>query len=132
MAKNLYRSVFFFANSKQCNYIFLISLVISTIKIRKFGFLQFITKSSRLRGKLSLGTQIYCCFQKWYYHEMLAVLFMLHRHPVFLSLTTKINQPAAVSVTLDTKENDARGVSHALLLHSLKGNIENVCTKKSN
>ena len=57
---------------------------------------------------------------------------MLHRHPVFLSLTTKINQPAAVSVTLDTKENDARGVSHALLLPSLKSNIENVCTKKSN
>ena len=57
---------------------------------------------------------------------------MLHRHPVFLSLTRKINQPAAVSITLDTKENDARGVSHALLLQSLKGNIENVCTKKSN
>ena len=57
---------------------------------------------------------------------------MLHRHPVFLSLTTKINQPAAAIVTLDTKENDAIGVSHALLLPSLKSNIENVCTKKSN
>ena len=128
MVKNLYRCVFFLTNSKQCNYIPLISLVISTIKIRKFGFLQFITKSNRLRGKLSLGTQIYCYFQKWYYQEIiLAVLFMLHRHPVFLSLTTKINQPAAVSVTLDTKE-----LSHALLLPSLKSNIENVCTKKSN
>ena len=52
---------------------------------------------------------------------------MLHRHPVFLSLTTKINQPAAVSVTLDTKE-----LSHAFLLPSLKSSIENVCTKKSN
>ena len=35
---------------------------------------------------------------------------------MFLFLTMKINQLTAVSVTLDTKENDARGVSYASLL----------------
>ena len=44
------------------------------------------------------------------------VLFVQRRCPVFLFLTIKINQLTAVSVTLDTKENDARGVSYASLL----------------
>ena len=35
---------------------------------------------------------------------------------MFLFLTIKINQLTTVSVTLDTKENDARGVSYASLL----------------
>ena len=35
---------------------------------------------------------------------------------MFLFLTIKINQLIAVSVILDTKENDARGMSYASLL----------------
>ena len=41
---------------------------------------------------------------------------MKDRCPVLLFLTTNIKQLTAVSVTLDTKENDARGVSYASLL----------------